>query len=82
MVPFYPEVILLFRPDGRKYEGEWFNGKQHGKGKYTNSKGETREAEWMEGKKIKWIDGSANKKNSAKGNAGEGESPDDADREN
>jgi len=44
---------VLSRPDGRKYEGEWKNGKQHGKGKLINAKGEPKEYEWVEGRKIK-----------------------------
>ena len=40
------------RPDGKKYEGEWFGGKQHGRGLYTNSKGEVVESEWKEGKRV------------------------------
>ena len=35
-----------------KYEGEWKNGKQHGKGRITNPKGKVEEFEWYEGKKI------------------------------
>lgn len=42
----------LIRPDGRIYEGEWFNGKQHGHGFYTNNKGEKKESEWFEGKRV------------------------------
>lgn len=41
------------RPDGRRYEGEWKSGKQHGKGKITNAKGETKEYEWVEGRKVR-----------------------------
>ena len=29
-------------PDGRKYEGQWENGKQHGVGIYTTSSGKTK----------------------------------------
>lgn len=28
------------------------NGKQHGKGTYTNAKGDSKEYEWREGKKV------------------------------
>jgi hypothetical protein len=42
-------------PDGRKYDGEWFNGKQHGEGTYLTSKGETKRGEWKEGKRVRWI---------------------------
>ena len=42
-------------PDGRKYDGEWLNGKQHGVGIYHTSKGEIKKGEWKEGKRIKWV---------------------------
>ena len=48
-------ALLYVRPDGRRYEGEWANGKQHGKGTYTNAKGQRKEALWKDGKKDKWI---------------------------
>jgi len=44
-------------PDGRKYEGQWKDGKQHGTGTYTTAKNETREGEWEEGKRIRWKTG-------------------------
>jgi hypothetical protein len=44
-------------PDGRKYEGNWFNGKQHGTGTYHTSKGEVKQGEWKEGKRVRWIGG-------------------------
>lgn len=47
--------MICIRPDGKKYEGEWYNGKQNGRGFYQNSKGVVRLAEWKDGKKIKWI---------------------------
>ncbi len=40
------------RPDGRRYEGLWANGKQNGKGMFTNKQGETIEGEWKDGKKV------------------------------
>ena len=43
------------RPDGRIYDGEWFNGKQHGIGTYINSQGDKRDAEWANGKRLGWI---------------------------
>lgn len=43
-------------PDGRKYNGGWHDGKQHGVGEYLTSKGETKYGEWKEGKRIKWIE--------------------------
>ena len=43
---------MFYRADGKMYEGDWANGKQHGRGTYTNQKGETKECEWREGKKV------------------------------
>ena len=31
--------------DGRKYEGAWMNGKQHGTGIYTSASGKTKKGE-------------------------------------
>jgi len=44
-----------FRADGRKYRGQWFEGKQHGKGTFIKQNGEEREGEWVEGKRVRWI---------------------------
>ena len=38
-------------PDGRKYKGNWANGKLHRLGVYATSKWEERFGEWKEGKK-------------------------------
>lgn len=43
-------------PDGRKYDGEWKNGKQHGLGTYYSSKNEVKRGQWSEGKRIQWLD--------------------------
>jgi len=51
-------MSAINRPDGKKYEGTWLKGKQHGKGIVTNSKGEKQHSEWRDGKRIK-DDGSA-----------------------
>ena len=61
-------LIKFNRPDGRKYEGEWKNGKQHGNGKATNSKGESREYKWAEGKRIKQENLKKNLKNNIDSN--------------
>ena len=45
-------ALQSYRPDGRKYEGEWANGKQSGKGTYTNTKGEVAVGEWKDGKRV------------------------------
>jgi hypothetical protein len=42
--------------DGKKYEGYWLKGKQHGEGKFTNGKGKSRMGLWEDGVKIRWID--------------------------
>ena len=42
---FYKLSKVLNRPDGRCYEGDWFDGKQHGRGKYTDANGRIIEAE-------------------------------------
>ena len=42
---------------GRKYEGWWHKGKQHGLGTYTGSDGKTvKHGIWDNGKIIKWFD--------------------------
>lgn len=50
------------RPNGRKYEGEWKAGKQHGRGRVTNIKGEVKEFEWADGKKVRQEKASGNTK--------------------
>jgi len=47
-------------PDGRKYKGNWVNGKQHGRGIYVANNGVEREGEWIEGKRTKWLSGTDN----------------------
>lgn len=47
----------MFRwPDGRGYEGQWKDGKQHGRGVSISSAGERKEGEWVEGKRDRWIE--------------------------
>jgi len=53
------------RPDGRRYEGAWVNGKQSGAGSYRDVKGTVVKAEWIEGKMVPgtmqpMIDGAVN----------------------
>lgn len=43
-------------PDGRSYDGEWRDGKQHGVGIFIDRNGKKRTAECKNGEKIKWID--------------------------
>jgi hypothetical protein len=42
-------------PDGKRYEGFWSNGQQHGQGKFTNQEGKSRIGIWKEGARIKWL---------------------------
>ena len=42
-------------PDGRKYIGEWKNGKQNGQGTFVNEQSEERKGIWEAGKRIEWI---------------------------
>ena len=42
-------------PDGRWYQGEWSEGKQHGKGTYKGKDGVERLGIWFEGKRKEWI---------------------------
>ena len=51
----YYIYILYIRPDGKKYDGKWLNGKQHGKGTYYSVRGEKREGVWKDGKREKWL---------------------------
>lgn len=37
-------------PDGKSYEGEFLNGKMHGKGVFKKQSGETVEGEFVNGK--------------------------------
>jgi len=43
------------RPDGRKYDGEWLDGKQHGTGTFISAVGVNKIALWSEGKVVRWI---------------------------
>ena len=47
--------MKLNRPDGRIYDGDWVNGKQHGVGLYTAPGFDPKLSEWKEGKRVKWI---------------------------
>ena len=37
-------------PDGSKYEGEWFENKAHGNGKFTHSNNDVYHGEWKDDK--------------------------------
>ena len=39
-------------PDGKRYEGEWSNGKQHGNGTMVSNTGIRTEGKWQEGKML------------------------------
>jgi len=43
-----------YRPDGKKYVGEWYDGKQNGRGVYIYPNGQRREGEWKHGRRLKW----------------------------
>lgn len=43
---------IIFRPDGRRYEGQWRYGKQHGKGKFKDGEGRVVEGVWKDGEKM------------------------------
>lgn len=42
-------------PDGRRYEGGWLRGKQHGTALYTDKSGKVKTGLWENGKRTKWI---------------------------
>ena len=46
-------LIYFNRADGRRYEGYWKDGKQHGKGRFYLKDGTYRDNVWEEGKKVK-----------------------------
>ena len=52
-------MLSIFRPDGRRYEGGWLDGKQHGKSTYINAKGVVKVGIWEHGKRIEWVDSGA-----------------------
>ena len=45
--------------DGKVYDGEWLDGKQHGEGQYTflgkDNKLVTKKGKWENGARIEWI---------------------------
>ncbi len=47
---------MFLWPDNSQYYGQWVNGKQHGKGTYTDKLGKAREGKWENGKKLEWLD--------------------------
>ena len=51
--------VCLIRPDGRKYEGGWLDGKQHGKATYTNAQKKVRVGIWQNGKRLEWVQDTA-----------------------
>lgn len=42
--------------DGRVYDGQWLQGKQHGEGYYTNRDRLRRRGYWEQGNRVKWLD--------------------------
>lgn len=52
---------LKIRADGRKYKGNWKNGKQHGEGEFFNPANSVwRRGIWDDGKRVRWIGDAAN----------------------
>ena len=48
------EGFGIFRwPDGKRFEGNWLKGKQHGQGIYFSGDRISIKGEWQEGKRIK-----------------------------
>jgi len=47
---------LYIWADGRKYEGNFENNKQHGEGIYTSKGGESRIGIWENGIRKKWLE--------------------------
>jgi len=42
--------------DGHKYEGDWKNGKRHGKVNCTSSNGDVKVEIWIDGQRVKRLD--------------------------
>ncbi len=48
-------MFIYFRNDGRKYKGNWKNGKQHGDGEFFHPKdGVWKKGIWSDGRRVKW----------------------------
>jgi len=47
--------LFNFRPDGRKYEGEFSEGKQHGEGLFTEIGNQPKRGLWKDGKRTHWL---------------------------
>lgn len=47
---------ILVWPNGRKFEGSWKQGRQHGEGKFTLNNGKAKQGIWNEGVRLRWID--------------------------
>lgn len=47
---------VIFRPDGRQYNGDWLNGHQHGEGTFTDRSGISRKGIWSDGKRVRWLE--------------------------
>ena len=51
--------MLGDRPDGRKYDGGWLEGKQHGQANYTNKDNVVKVGIWENGKRQRWLSNEA-----------------------
>jgi hypothetical protein len=52
----FSNCISTFRPDGRKYIGGWYGGKQHGEGQYFTPNGQMKVGIWKDGKRTAWVE--------------------------
>lgn len=54
------KFFLTKRADGRKYKGNWKNGKQHGEGEFLVANSDVwKKGVWEDGKRIRWINEAA-----------------------
>ena len=42
--------------DGRVYDGQWRDGKQHGRGVFIKNEGTRRVGIWENGRNVEWLD--------------------------
>jgi hypothetical protein len=50
------ESNIWWRMSFVRYDGQWSDGKQHGKGKYVLPDGSSRSGWWEDGKRTRWED--------------------------
>lgn len=49
----------MYMADGRRFEGEWVTGRQHGDGMVVNKDGTVKRGKWHKGKPVQWYDDGA-----------------------